>query len=176
MTARRILITGIMLMTAACVPRTPAPPPQQPQQRPAPVPLPPPPPTAVDWVDRPLSPGNWYYQASGSESRASFGAANSGAQFTVRCDRAARQVTLTREGLATSGAMTIRTSTSARALPATVQRAPMAYLVATLPANDRTLDAMVFSRGRFTVEAAGLPMLVIPTWPEPARVIEDCRG
>jgi hypothetical protein len=35
---------------------------------------------------------------------------------------------------------------------------------------------MVFSRGRFTVEVPGAPMLVIPAWPEPARVIEDCRG
>jgi hypothetical protein len=173
---RRILVSGCFLVTAACVPRSQPPPQQPPQQRPAPVPLPPPPPAAVDWVDRPLSPGNWYYQASGSESRASFGAANSGAQFIVRCDRASRQITLSREGLATSGAMTIRTSFTARALPATVQREPLPYLIASLGANDRILDSMVFSRGRFTVEAPGLPMLIIPAWPEPARVIEDCRG
>jgi hypothetical protein len=34
----------------------------------------------------------------------------------------------------------------------------------------------VFSRGRFAVETDGLPTLVLQTWPEPARVVEDCRG
>ena len=57
-----------------------------------------------------------------------------------------------------------------------IQREPLAYATATLSAGDPILDAMVFSRGRFTVEAPGLPMLVLPTWPAPARVIEDCRG
>jgi hypothetical protein len=47
---------------------------------------------------------------------------------------------------------------------------------AALAANDPLLDAMVFSRGRFSIEVTGLPRLIIPTWPEPARVIEDCRS
>jgi hypothetical protein len=38
------------------------------------------------------------------------------------------------------------------------------------------LDQIVFSRGRVSVEAEGLPALTIPTWPEPARVIDECRG
>lgn len=71
--------------------------------------------------------------------------------------------------------MTIRTTFGARALPAgAVDRTAGAS--ANLPVNDNLLDNMAFSRGRFTVEMAGAPMLVIPTWPEPARVIEDCRG
>jgi hypothetical protein len=47
---------------------------------------------------------------------------------------------------------------------------------APLPAADPLFDQMAFSRGRFTIAAEGLPMLVIPAWPEPARAIEDCRG
>jgi hypothetical protein len=35
---------------------------------------------------------------------------------------------------------------------------------------------MAFSRGRFMVEAQGMATLVLPAWPEPARVVEDCRG
>jgi len=37
------------------------------------------------------------------------------------------------------------------------------------------LDAIAFSRGRFSVEAAGTARLVIPAWPEAARVVEACR-
>jgi hypothetical protein len=45
-----------------------------------------------------------------------------------------------------------------------------------LQARDPLLDQIAFSRGRFTIEAPGAAMLVIPAWPEAARVIEDCRG
>jgi hypothetical protein len=68
----------------------------------------------------------------------------------------------------------LRTSSFARNLPLSVDPSG-AGVFAALPANDRLLDAMVFSRGRFTVEVPGTPMLVIPAWPEPARVVEDCR-
>jgi len=34
----------------------------------------------------------------------------------------------------------------------------------------------LFSRGRFMVHVDGLPDLILPSWPEPAHVIEDCRG
>jgi hypothetical protein len=70
--------------------------------------------------------------------------------------------------------MTVRTSSTARNLPLSVQ-GQAAGVFTSLSANDRFLDDMVFSRGRFTVEVPGTPMLVIPAWPEPARVVEDCR-
>ncbi len=92
----------------------------------------------------------------------------------VRCDRARRQVTLVRHGISTGNMMTVRTSSTARNLPLSGQ-AEQAGLFAVLPANDRLLDALAFSRGRFTVEVPGAPMLVIPAWPEAARVVEDCR-
>jgi hypothetical protein len=45
-----------------------------------------------------------------------------------------------------------------------------------LPASDPLLEQMAFSRGRFLVTVEGGPSLVVPAWPELARVIEDCRG
>jgi hypothetical protein len=132
-------------------------------------------PAAPDWRDLPLTPGDWVYSRDSSGgSQASFGSANSEASFVLRCDAAARQVTLSREGA--GAALHIRTSTSERTLPATARTEPLAYLSAALPASDRLLDEMVFSRGRFTVETEGLARLVIPAWAEPARVVEDCRG
>jgi hypothetical protein len=171
------LVVGVLMM-AACVPRRqpppPAPTPAPPVQRPRPVP--PPPPAPADWRDLPLTAGNWVYRGTGDTTQALFGVANSEAQFIVRCERARRQISLWREGRGSGGAMTIRTSGLARALPVSVQAEPMAYVWATLPATDRFLEEMIFSRGRITVETPGLPILVLPAWAEPARVVEDCRG
>ncbi len=127
---------------------------------PAPAPAPPP----ADWRDLPLTPGSWVYASQAAGSQASFGASASG--FTVRCDTASRQIILTREG-ATAGTMTIRTSFGARSFATPSAR---------MGARDPILDSIAFSRGRFTVQVPGSPMLVIPSWPEPARVIEDCRA
>lgn len=138
------------------------------QVAPRPQPQPVPPPPRVDWRDMPLTPGSWLYTGGDQASQAAF----SQAAFIVRCDRMRRQVSLGRQGAA-AGAMTVRSSSDARNLPTTVQAQ---YASAMLPASDRLLDSLAFSRGRFTVEAPGTAMLVIPSWPELARVVEDCRG
>ena len=157
---------GVALL-AGCVPRTEAPPPvPAPPPAPTPPPVLPPTPAPLVWEDAPLSGGDWRY---GAGQGAVFGAAGAPA-FILRCEAA--QVRLIRAGLASGNALTIRTSTGARALPATVERDGLA---ATLAASDPLLDAMVFSRGRFAVEAAGAPLLIVPAWPEPARAVEDCR-
>ena len=109
---------------------------------------------AADWRDQPLTPGDWSYAAG----EARFG------DFSLRCDAARRQVTVSRAGA--SGSLLLRTTYGERALPAG----------AALPAADPLLDEIAFSRGRFSVEAAGLATLILPAWPEPARVVEDCRG
>ena len=49
-----------------------------------------------------------------------------------------------------------------------------AYVAVALTPRDALLDAMAFSRGRFIVEQAGAPTLVIPAWAEVPRVTEDC--
>jgi hypothetical protein len=119
------------------------------------------------WQDAPLSEGDWRYRPG---SGAAFGPSQA-PSFIVSCE--AGQVRLVRAAVAATGALTIRTSTGERALPASAQADG---LVATVAAADPLLDAMVFSRGRFAVEAAGAPLLIVPAWPEPARVVEDCRG
>lgn len=166
---RLIASLAAIAAVTACAPRSEPPPAPEPapplRQAPPPRPSPPPPP-APGWEDAQLTPGGWALRGV----EAVFGASGGEALFTVRCDQAARRVTLTRQGSG-NGPLVVRTSTTARTLPTT---APV--LSAALSAYDPSLDAMVFSRGRFSVEAAGQPRLVIPAWPEPARVIEDCRG
>jgi hypothetical protein len=102
---------------------------------------------------------------------AAYGAA-AGSTFLFRCD-AGRSISLVRAGASSGSSLTIRTTFGNRALPATAQPDG---LVASLAASDPLLDQMVFSRGRFAVQAEGQTLLIVPAWPEPARVIEDCRG
>lgn len=176
---RLFLLVGSLAAVAACVPKRETPPqpgPQPPVQRPAQQLPPPPPPAPEDWRDAPLTPGGWYYRGEGATSQALFGPANSEAAFIVRCERASRQVVLSREGATTGNVMTVRTTSVARNLALSVQTEPLAYVSGAVSANDRLLDAIAFSRGRFTVEVPGTPTLILPAWPEAARVVEDCRG
>jgi hypothetical protein len=107
----------------------------------------------------PLAPGQWSYlvTATGSEARYD-------GYLAVRCDRSTRTVTIMRPGGASS-VLTVATSSVARNLPAGGR----------LLANDPLLDAIAFSRGRFLVSGGGVT-LAIPSWPEAARSIEDCRN
>ena len=162
---------GLAALTA-CVPRTVPPTPTPPPPAPPPVeqPAPPPAPAPLDWQDAPPTPGDWSYRQEGDGSVAAFGTPQA-PSLLLRCE-AGRSIALVRIGGAGS-AMTIRTTYGARALPS----APRGEgLVASLSPADPLLDQMVFSRGRFAVEASGAPLLVVPAWPEAARVVEDCRA
>ena len=128
------------------------------QQPPAPTPN-------VAWIDAPLSAGGWTYRQGGS---AAFGLPGS-PTFVIACTGS--RIRLERPG-ASGTMLTVRTSSEARNLPAALSGGG---LVAELPASDPLLDAIAFSRGRFAIEAAGTARLVIPAWPEAARVVEDCR-
>lgn len=158
------------LLLAGCASNpAPAPAPRIGPPAPAPVePTPPPaasaPPAPAGWEDQPLSPGDWRFVA-GPPAAAEYG--EGPASFALRCDPALRRILLTRAGAA--AALTIRTTFSSREFGLAPEGG------AALPASDPFLDAIVFSRGRFAVEAAGQPPLILPTWPEPARVIEECR-
>ncbi|MEO5808921.1 MAG: hypothetical protein ABIR51_02420 [Sphingomicrobium sp.] len=115
----------------------------------------------------PLAPGGWAYVASSVASESTFAVA-----LRIRCDRAARQVTIQRLGVAPVPGvalqpMLIATDSMARVLPGAA---------ASLGARDPLLDAIAFSRGRFVVTGGGGGMLVLPAWPEAARSIEDCRN
>lgn len=171
---RVILAFASLSVLAACVapsapPPRPAPP--APVPAPAPAPAPPPPAASSDWRDWPLSPGGWSYRQDSRGSVALFGREGD-PSFTLRCDRSARQLHLTRRGAA-GGTMTVRTSSTARSLSA---GAGTDGASVSLPASDPLVDAMGYSRGRFIVETAPQPPLVVPAWAEVLRVAEDCRG
>ena len=160
----------VPLLLAGCV--APAPPPR-PAEVPPVVVTPPPavvPPTATDWRDAPETPGGWRYLVAGADPVARFGNGEA-AQFELRCERASRTVYLSRLG-GTGGTMTIRTSYGERSWPAASLDGRTAI---SLAARDPFLDQLAFSRGRFSVALDGLPLLLMPAWAEPARVIEECR-
>jgi hypothetical protein len=107
-----------------------------------------------------LTAGQWSYFPTAAGSMASYGST-----FSLRCDRATRTVTITRLGAAPA-VLTIATSSLTRTLP----------VGGRLLANDPLLDAIAFSRGRFLVAGGSGPVLAVPSWPEAARSIEDCRN
>ncbi len=140
---------------------------------PAPAPAPPPAPVSADWRDRPLDAGGWRYEAGSPLSFARYGAPGA-TEFALRCDATARQVTLMRSGAATE--MVITTSSRTARFPAGAiqdQGKPMSAVI--LNAADSFLDAMAFSRGRVKIASAGLPDIIVPSWAEITRAIEDCR-
>ena len=162
---------------AACVPTPPRPaPPAEVRPTPTPTLAAPPPPLHENWVDAPLTVGDWSYRAGPTGGTAIFGDPQSGARFSLRCDRNARVVTLWRAGQGAGAAtMTLRSESQTRNLPAAPTAGQVLGLEARLPASDRLLDAIAFSKGRFAVETPGAPALHLPSWTEVTRVIEDCR-
>jgi hypothetical protein len=155
---------ALALAGCATRPTAPAAPAPVPPPPPPAAPAPPPPPPPQDWRDLALTPGDWTYRPGTDGSAAEFGEGM--AAFALRCRPATRQVVMERSGAPAGARLVVRTSFGERAIAA---GAPLA-------AADPFLDQIAFSRGRITVAAEGLPMLVIPSWPEPARTIEDCRG
>jgi hypothetical protein len=84
-------------------------------------------------------------------------------------------VSIARPVTATGTSMAVWTSDGSRTLAAAYD-ARTARLSADVPAYDSFLDSIASSRGRFVVGVTGQPALVVPPWPEIARVIEDCRA
>lgn len=193
---RRALVIKIMRAAAvatlimalglyACVERAAPPAPQQavrPQIRPAPPPVaatPPAPSLGADWRDWPLTPGNWTYRQDARGAIALYGAEGGNAVFTARCDRAAGQIFLSHPGAfpeGETGRMTVRTSSGPATFAVANAGSTPPYIAGQVSARDPQLDNIVYSRGRFVVSVKGTADLVIPTWPEFARVLEDCRG
>lgn len=152
----------------------PAPPVAVPAPTPSPAPAPAPTPSA-DWRDWPLSRGNWAYRQDERGSIALFGRPGADAELTLRCDRARGRIYLSRRGEAGT-ALEIRTTSVTRRIAAMPNGGTPPYLAAELGVRDALLDAIGFSRGRFVIEAEGLPVLVVPAWAETLRVLEDCRS
>ena len=130
-------------------------------------------PPAVDLSYATPAAGSWSYALTADGSQAVF--RNSAlAQLTIRCARSARVVTIAKPASAAAPFLFVWTSTQVRSIPASFDPAT-GQLSARLNAFDSMLDAVAFSKGRVGVSIAGTPALVVPSWAEPARVIEDCR-
>jgi hypothetical protein len=181
---RAVSILGLLLITG-CVsePRIPAPAPQPqasrvpvaPRATPAAVAAPLP----ANWQDWPLTPGIWVYRRDDRGSVALFGKSDADADFLIRCVAATKRIYLSRSGSfadGVTGQMIVRAFTATKAYGVTNSGDTPPYVAAFLTPEDPQLDAVAFSRGRFTVSVKGVADLVIPAWPEFAHVVEDCRG
>jgi hypothetical protein len=176
--ARQGVITLLLAGLASCVS-----PPPQPTPRPAPPPPTPAPalpaaPPQQDWRDVPLTPGRWsWHGAPGQASLAQYGAAGQAAVFALRCDLGTHNVVFSRAGslAAPTAPILFTTSFGTFTLTAGNGGGQPPAMVAQTVARDPHLDQIAFSGGRFLVDVAGQTQLVLPSWPEVARVIEDCR-
>ena len=167
------LTATLLIAGCASKPEPPKPVPK-PVVVPRPAPAPVSPPQGADWRDWAVTPGDWVYRVDGRGSIALFGVPGADAVLTLRCERSAGTVYLSRAGVGTAP-LVVRTSSLARTLAVQPTGAAPAYVALGLAPRDALLDAMAFSRGRFIVEQAGAPTLVVPAWAEVGRVIEDCR-
>ncbi|BAV64939.1 hypothetical protein [Sphingobium cloacae] len=164
-----------LVLLASCVAPPQQPPAPAPAPPPAPAPEPAPAPAAMEWHDRPVTPGNWTYRPETGGTLAAYGAGGAAPFLSIRCDTASRRISVARPGAA-QGTMTIRTSYGAMAWPAQPSTTVTPQTVAIRAASDPALDQIAYSRGKFAVEVAGQPPLILPNWAEVSRVIEDCRG
>ncbi len=164
------------IVVAGCIPPAPEPTPTA-VPTPTPTPAPPPPeialPVPENWMDAPPTPGDWTYRPGSGQTQAVYGPAHAQPYLVLTCNTASRQITLSRSGSA-AGPVPMRILSETRNATLTAQPTGSG-VPATIPAGDRLLDAMAFSKGRFAVETQGLSTLYIPAWPEVTRVIEDCR-
>jgi len=161
---KKVVALILPLMAAAC--STQAPPAKEVAIAPVAAPAPSPP--ALDWRDKPYTPGLWRY----ADRTAFFGPAGTPPLLTIRCDIARRLVVLSVPGAIPT--LTIRTSYAERNWPA--QAGADGRSVVTFTPTDPTLDQIAFTRGRFSISGPGLNEIDIPAWAEPARVVEDCRA
>lgn len=177
---RALPLLALTLALASCVgpvvPPRPAPTPVPVPTAPPPRPTPTPAPLGSDWRDWPMTPGDWAYHQDGRGSIALFGPRGADAVLTLRCDRQAGTLYLSRAGLATGAVpMTIRTTSITRVLSGAPTGGTPPYIAVTIAPRDALLEAIGFSRGRFIIEQPGYPTLVVPPWAEILRVTEDCR-
>jgi len=131
-------------------------------------------PVAVDFSTAPVAAGSWRYGPVPGGSAASFVDATGTWRLVIQCNRATRRVSISRISTTAAPSLHLWTDSAARTLPARFE--PNVFRVtADLAASDPLLDAIAFSRGRVAVSMPGALPLVVPSWAEPARAIEDCR-
>ncbi|WOK37809.1 hypothetical protein [Sphingomonas sp. C3-2] len=170
-------LLGLLLLPAACVsPKVAEPAARPPAATEPPVAAVAPP---AGWQDRALTPGDWRYRAQPDVTVATYGLLNQPAALSVRCDRPARRVVIARPGVLDAGkaaTMTLRGTEGAGSYPVSNIGDVPPQVGASLSAVDPLLDKLAFSRGRILVQIDGAQDIVVPSWAEFARVVEDCRG
>ncbi|MFZ5745591.1 MAG: hypothetical protein ACOY7T_14030 [Pseudomonadota bacterium] len=178
-----VLLSGSIgaLLLGACAAKPPPPLPVPPKVTenpglPPPTVTPPPRPVGA-WLDQTMVAGNWTWQREGERSVARFALPNGELRLILSCDPARRIVTLRHEGIASAEEpVTITTTTQRRVVTGRTTAQPPYFTDVELAADDRLLDAIAMSRGRFMVEIpAPLGTMIVPAWPELSRVVEDCR-
>jgi hypothetical protein len=168
-----LVLAGLSVLAACAVP--PPPTPQAPPPAPAVVAPPPAVKPAGEWIDWPLSAGDWVYRRDERGSIALFGPAGGNALVTLRCDTTRRRIFLSREGAGPAGRMVVRSSSSMKEFAGSPTGGTPAYLATEMMPTDPILDAMALSRGRIALEVDGQTPIAIPSWAEITRVVEDCR-
>lgn len=126
--------------------------------------------------------GNWTYAATADGSEATFSNPSALPQLSIRCVRATRRVTIAKPATGAAPFVYVWTTSAVRSVPASFN--PLTNRISIdITSNDPLLDALAFSRGRIGVivaqsagAAAQSVQLVVPSWPEIARVVEDCRS
>jgi hypothetical protein len=130
--------------------------------------------TIADLTTAPPIGGSWAWAQTADGSEASFTDAYSKVQLTIHCTKLTRRVSIAKAANAAAPTLSVWTSSQTRNLPASFNPAT-GKLSAELAAFDPLLDAIVGSRGRIGVAASGVAPLVVPTWAEVTRAVEDCR-
>ncbi len=177
MAFRRSFVAALFVSVAGCVAAPPQPKPTPPLATPTPRPTstPTPVPTYTSWMDVPQTPGDWRYGPIAGGTAGSFGEAASEPRFAIRCLRRG-EIELVRYGnFAGDDAMTVRTESVSRRV-AGLPMTDNPSLRAVLPASDSLLDAMAFSKGRFAIEARGVPTLIISASPAATESVRPPRA
>lgn len=177
-----IAITSLITIAACSAPDQKAQPRIAKAPKPIAIPAPPTIPTKTitqpsgDWIDWPIASGNWIYRQDERGSIALFGKLGEDALLTLRCMQNDKQIFLSRAGNLRDGdKLTIRTSHILKSYSAASTGGSPPYSAVVINPSDAILDALVYTRGRFAVEADGLLSIAVPAWSEIAHVIEDCR-
>ena len=176
-----ILILAVILLTSACaspppVSKPPAVVVSAPIAKPAPLPTRP----AIQqpmghWTDWTMAAGAWVYRRDERGSIALYGTPGADALVTLRCDKARARLFLSRAS-DVGGTMTVRTSSTSKAVTVQPTGGKPAYAASEIGVADPILDAMAFSRGRMALELNGALNIAVPVWSEIGRVVEDCRA
>ena len=131
-------------------------------------------PTADPANVTPLS-GNWTYSVRPGETEVDFIGSDARAQLALKCARPARQVWISKPSAVPVTQLSVWTSEMTRNVSATFNPST-GQATALLNAYDPLLDALALSRARIAVGVPGAAPLVLPSSPEVARIVEDCRA